>query len=343
VAELEAENARLRQKEEEARTDSWRHLKARSEAEAQAAEVREDTVRKLKDARKLANVELTRAMEEATKKAVGLRDELARTERERKQLLAEVARLRGELEAAQGEVTRLRGELEAARETPASEAAPIEIARAREEGDAAVLAVRARLERELGESEAERERLNRLYAQVEKEMEKRGEATARMRQSLREREREVEGLRGALADRDARLNALERGRAADPEEAVRIETELGRARLKLAELEGELERKETLVERAAAAAGHERARAERLVAEERRAIGDRNEARARAAEAEARAASLSLENEQLQRIREEEEEVRARLSAMEAALKGEEQRIARVEEALRRNGEGAGE
>src|SRR6185503_14413748 len=100
IAELEAENARLRQKEEEARTDSWRHLKARSEAEAQAAEVREDTVRKLKDARKLANVELTRAMEEATKKAVGLRDELARTERERKQLLGEVARLREELETA---------------------------------------------------------------------------------------------------------------------------------------------------------------------------------------------------------------------------------------------------
>ena len=57
-------------------------MKARSEAEQAAAEVREDTVRKLRDARKLASVELTRAMEDATKKAVQLREELARTELE---------------------------------------------------------------------------------------------------------------------------------------------------------------------------------------------------------------------------------------------------------------------
>src|SRR5581483_8323429 len=58
VAELEAENARLKTREEDARADAWKAMKARSEAEAAAAEVREDTVRKLKDARKLASVEL---------------------------------------------------------------------------------------------------------------------------------------------------------------------------------------------------------------------------------------------------------------------------------------------
>ena len=57
-------------------------------------------MRKLKDARKLASVELTRATEEAMKKAVTLKEELTRTERERKELLAEVKRLNAELETA---------------------------------------------------------------------------------------------------------------------------------------------------------------------------------------------------------------------------------------------------
>lgn len=358
LAALEAENARLRQKEEEARADSWRHLKARSDAEAQAAEVREDTVRKLKDARKIANLELTRAMEEATRKAVSLKDELNRTERERKELIVEVARLKAELET--------RVEPEPPR--------PLELARAREEGDAAARAARAAaerethdeasaraaaesaarqaqeridalsgrvaaLERELAESQAERQRLARLYAMVDEDGQKRAEAGARLRQSLREREREVETLRRELAERDGRVSALERGGPGAPEEAAQLEAELGRARLRLAELERELERREMMSERAQAAAGHERARAERLIAEERRAIGDRNEARARAAEAESRAAALSVENERLRQAQREEDEVRTRLSAVEAALHGEVERLARMEEALRRAAE----
>src|SRR5262249_28819758 len=106
VTELEARCAKLQTKADDSEREAWAHLKARSEAEAAAAEVREDTVRKLKDARKIANVELMRAMEEATRKAVTLKEELVRTERERKEALAQLASVNEELareRAAEGE------------------------------------------------------------------------------------------------------------------------------------------------------------------------------------------------------------------------------------------------
>ncbi len=112
VQQLEIENQKLREREEQARSEAWKHLKARSEAEAQAAEVREDTVRKLKDARKLGSIELTRAMEEATKKSVALKEELA-------QVLAENKELKRSLAAASSQI----GASEAPRGNPAAEAA----------------------------------------------------------------------------------------------------------------------------------------------------------------------------------------------------------------------------
>ncbi len=281
---LEAECSKLREKEKDARTDAWKAAKARSEAEAAAAEVREDTVRKLKDARKLASVELMRAMEEATKKAVTLKEELGRSERERKDLKIE-------LETTRGDVARLQSELETARALPPPTIDP--------------------------------------------------PPTATVMDPAHEQ---------ALAEVKARV----------------------------AELELELGRRDSAVERAAAAAGHERARAERLVAEGRHALGERNEARARSAEAEARAATLAVEVEevqarltveegranqaesdlqakkervkQLKRELEESENrlveadaraahlelVRQRLGAVESALRVEEQRMAGMEEALRR-------
>ncbi len=99
LAELEARLAKAEAKAADAQRESWAHLKARSDAEAAAAEVREDTVRKLKDARKVANIELMRAMEEATKKAVQLKEELSRSEAERKEA---VAALRAAREEAAG-------------------------------------------------------------------------------------------------------------------------------------------------------------------------------------------------------------------------------------------------
>lgn len=348
IAELEAECARLRQKEADARAEAWKALKARSDAEAQAAEVREDTVRKLKDARKLASVELMRAMEEATKKAVSLRDELGRSERERKELKAEVERLRAELEAMPGKadggttparqaegtgdapdaaVEALRGRVVALERELEEARAETEGARERAEQLGQLL---RRLEQEaadgalrhgvaLDQVQAERERLGRMLAEVEREAKQRAEAAVRMRQLLKEREHEVELLRRELQGRDARLVALEKGHP-PAEEIGRMEAELGQVRARLADLLLEMQRKEAQIERAAAAAAHERARAERLVAEERRAIGDRNEARARAAEAESRAAQLAVEVERLgreleraaERVREAENEARER-------------------------------
>jgi SAM-dependent methyltransferase len=124
IAELLAENDRLKDKITEAERETWKHMKARSEAEQAAAEVREDTVRKLRDARKLASVELTRAMEDATKKAVQLREELARTEAERKEALAQIKELRTARDTATEQLGAAKQELESLRwsaEMPAQE------------------------------------------------------------------------------------------------------------------------------------------------------------------------------------------------------------------------------
>jgi hypothetical protein len=469
VAELEAENKQLKVKEEEARSDSWKHLKARSEAEAAAAEVREDTVRKLKDARKLASVELMRAMEEATKKAVGLREELQRSNADRKEAEAALAQVRTELEALRAErpvappppsPTSLVPGAPTTADDPIVPApsAEVALARAKEEGEAAVLAARASasrsvseeflartaaeaaeraaqaraealhgrvigLERELRETEqraeaeseraarllqllrareteteeatrraaegvaarevierevqAERERFGRLLADVELKATERAERGQRTRQQLKEREREVEALRREIAERDQRLISLERLRPASAEavENDRLEAELSRERLRAGELELELSRRSAATERAAAAAAHERARAERLVAEERRAIGERNEARARVADAETGLLALSGERDRLHQrvelegerarkleseLKERKERVkqlkrqlddaqrsaesgvpraadllRARLDALEAALRGEADRAGALEEHLR--------
>ena len=116
LAEVLAEGERLKDKLSEAERETWKHMKARSEAEAAAAEVREDTVRKLRDARKLASVELTRAMEDATKKAVQLREDLARTDAERKELLAQLKEVRVSRDGALDQVARLQRELGGAAE-----------------------------------------------------------------------------------------------------------------------------------------------------------------------------------------------------------------------------------
>lgn len=76
--------ARLKQRLADAESESWKQMKGRSEAEAAASALREDNLRKLTDARRVAQAELVRAMEEAAKKAVSLRDDVDRAERHRK-------------------------------------------------------------------------------------------------------------------------------------------------------------------------------------------------------------------------------------------------------------------
>ena len=118
VAEAAAALAKQKTRADDLQREAWAHMKARSETEASAAELREDTVRKLKDARKIANLELMRAMEEATKKAVKLKEELTRCERERNEAQAALKKVVAERAAerppwsVRGDVERIEGDLE---------------------------------------------------------------------------------------------------------------------------------------------------------------------------------------------------------------------------------------
>ena len=345
-AALEAECGRLRRKEEEARAESWKHLKARGDVEAQLRALKDETVNKLRDARKLANHELTRAMEEATRKTVTLRDELTRSEKERKEMVAEVARLRDELERAHGGAGAQPPLAQGGEVASAPAPSPSEIAAERAHDRVPELAALvAQLEEELRQAreaaasgavahaaaqtaaqqalvaaEAERERHARLVAEAEAEAARRAEAAVRARVTAREREREIELLREALRERDAKLNALEAAEAARATSqapsptatsallATAHDEEVAQLQSRIGELVRELERRDLSVERAIAAAAHERARAERLIAEERRALVERNDARARLAELEARVATLRAEAERLQQERDGEAE-----------------------------------
>jgi len=304
VAALQAEVEKLKQKEADARAEAWKAHKQRADAEAAAADVREDTVRKLKDARKLASVELTRATEEAMKKAVTLKEELTRAERERKELLAEVKRLNAELETTRNQPPAAPPQVEA----PA--------------GDVALSGRVNALERELMNADAiaaaDRARSAQMLADMERETQERADVAVRLRHSLRERDREVAALRHELSERDARLTALEQ-RTPPSDEVERLEAELAVARNRLQTAMQELARKEAQVERAAAAAAHERARAERMMTAERHALETVSQARARAADAE----------RQLDIARE-------RLGRLELELRGEAERVGALEQAVRR-------
>jgi hypothetical protein len=348
VAALEAENALLRKREEEARAESWKHLKSRSDVEAQLAELRDDTVRKLKDARKLASVELTRAMESATHKAVSLREDLSRSDKERKELSARIA----ELEAQLG----------GAAPPPSESGVPRrDLARAREEGDAAVLAAQALAARSLQDEIAAR-----------RAAEDRVRAADEQADELRHR---VQILERELDERGRDL-ALER-RAAETErqhnDALVAELEAARTpsapveQVRFAELSLELEKREAAVEAAMASANHERARAERLVAEERRASAERHELRARIGELETRLDDAARERNEIElkarRALDEAEDRRERaqrlvaqldeaaeralsdqarevslreqLRGLEAAVRAEAERVAALEASLR--------
>lgn len=318
VAALVAELEKWKQKEADARAEAWKALKQRADAEAAAAEVREDTVRKLKDARKLASVELTRATEEAMKKAVTLKEELARTERERKELVAEVKRLNAVLEATRNEPpTAGTTEEPALTLSGPNAAAAMDAA-----GDVALRGRVAALERELMNADAiaaaDRARAAQLLADLEREAQEKADHAVRLRHSLREREREVAALRHELSERDARLTALEQ-RTPPSDEVERLEAELTVARTRLQTAMQELARKEAQVERAAAAAAHERARAERMMTAERHALETVAQARTRAADAE----------RQLDVARE-------RLGRLELELRGESERVGALEQAVRR-------
>ncbi|MGZ3429019.1 MAG: hypothetical protein ACXVCV_20345, partial [Polyangia bacterium] len=324
LAALQAELEKLKQREADSRAEAWKAHKQRADAEAAAADVREDTVRKLKDARKLASVELTRATEEAMKKAVTLKEDLTRTERERKELIAEVKRLTAELDAARAAAASAAAAATVATE-PADQSAmggPDAAVAPDVAGDVALRGRVNALERELMNADAiaaaDRARSAQLLADMEKETQERADVAVRLRHSLRDGDREVAALRHELSERDARLTALEQ-RTPPSDEVERLEAELSTARTRLGTAMQELARKEAQVERAAAAAAPERSRAERMMAAERHALETVAQARARAADVE----------RQLDVARE-------RLGRLELELRGEAERVGALEQAVRR-------
>ncbi len=309
IALLEKENAQLKEREAEARAESWKALRGRSEAEATAAQVREDTVRKLKDARKLASVELMRAMEEATRKAVSLKEDLERSERERKALRAELGEIKEKLAAADAAPPPRAPEgtqvpVDAVAPPPQPTSVVVELTRTLDA-----------LKQELAEARAELERL--------------------------------------------RVNeAIVAAAQAEAQERQRVE------------LTAELDRMRVALDRSSVALAHERARSERLLGDERRAMLERNEARAQAAAVEAARAMAGLQEERLRTAFEKEQEraqqaegelaekkskikklknalsdaetrataairVSEQLGLVESALRGEEIRLGSLEEALR--------
>ncbi len=317
ILALEKENAQLKEKEAEARAESWKALRGRSEAEAVAAQVREDTVRKLKDARKLASVELMRAMEEASRKAVALKDDLERTERERKALKAELAEIKGKT---------------AASDAPPPPAPPVETPPAPPSAEATAIEAPA--------------------------------ADPQPTSIVVELTRTAEALKLELAETRAQLEHV-RGEGGSLLNAQRESHEQ-----KWDELNAEKERLRQAQERAQVALQHERARSERLMADERRAMIERNEARAQAAAGEATRAAVGMEQERLRIAFEKEQEraqtaeedvqqkkakikklkntveefetravaverVAEQIGLVESALRGEEIRLTSLEEALR--------
>ena len=224
TTELEAENLSLKDKVTESERETWKHMKARSEAEQAAAEVREDTVRKLRDARKLASVELTRAMEDATKKAVSLREELSRTEAERKEALAQIKDLRAARDTALQQVSGLRQEIDSLRWTDGHEAGAESAGTYGQAEEAAVLqGARSETERALVEERNARQaaqqaadeaqsRVAELRASVvglEQALGEAREQISREQERVEALEEEVRGSGGSIGGSAASLELLQ--------------------------------------------------------------------------------------------------------------------------------------
>ena len=239
--ELEAEVSRLKDKVSDAEREAWKQIKARSEAESAAAEVREDTVRKLRDARKLATVEMTRAMEEATKKAVQLREELGRTEVERKEAVVQLKELKAERDVAQEQLGHLRAELEALRwastDGASGSSMEAEVARIQKESLAALQSLRGENER-LAESERT---IHKLLAAKVTRVQELEQSVSALEQSLRDaRERVERESRSEATDGQVRPSDL--GLAHDLQARERAIIDLKAERDALGRLLSEVER-----------------------------------------------------------------------------------------------------
>ena len=306
TAEASDDVARLKQRLADAESESWKQMKGRSEAEAAAAALREDNLRKLTDARKVAQAELMRAMEEAAKKALSLRDDVDRAERQRKVAQTELEALKAErLDEA---------------------ASKRELARAKEEAEAAANAAQAHARAELERAQLAAEEALR---------------SAEARASERLRALGL-SLTAVQVERDEALKSLseERSRAEAqgslPTDAEQLATqqahqELEELRARVADLVLELTRRDVAVERAASAAAHERTRSERLIGDQRQALAERNDARAKAAEVSALVAGIQADRERAKTALELSE---ARANKAESELKEKRERIRELKREL---------
>jgi chromosome segregation ATPase/SAM-dependent methyltransferase len=249
LAELRTENERLKDQVNQAERETWKYMKARSEAEQAAAEVREDTVRKLRDARKLASVELTRAMEEATKKAVQLREELSRTEAERKDALGQIKELRAARDSATEQASQLKAELDAVRwATPApgsghaaSEQLKDEVTRVKEEGAAALRTARSEAERVLHEERAARQAAQAAADEAQSRVAELRAAVVGLEQTLGEARLQIEQeqKRVEAMEEDLRHSGSEQAGRAASAELLQLQQELQSRERAVAELRAE--------------------------------------------------------------------------------------------------------
>ena len=267
VAELNSENERLKDKATEAERETWKHMKARSEAEQVAAEVREDTVRKLRDARKLASVELTRAMEDATKKAGQLREELARTEAERKEALGQLKELRSARDVALEQAAASKQELDSLRWSQGAAAAVAggSSADLSEERQRALATLNEeRTARQAAQQAADEAQLR--VAELRSAVMALEQAVAETRDRADSEQRRVESL-----EEELRQAGSDKHKQGNSTEQLRLQQELQQQSRALAERTAErdaLARLLTEVEREAAARA-ERARAMRVRLSER--------------------------------------------------------------------------
>lgn len=324
--------AKLEQRLADAESENWKQMKGRAEAEAAAVALREENLRKLTDARKLAQADLMRAMEEAAKKALSLRDDVDRAERRRTVVQAELEALKIDDGARKLEMALAKDEAEAARLVAEAAALSAE-ARASEGRDRLML-----LERALMETEQERDAARRApdaersRAEAAIERDRTADALSAELESLRARVVEL-GLE--LTRRDA---AVERAAATAAHERARSERLIGDQRQALSECN---DARAKAAQMSALVAGIDADRERATTALEL------SEARARKAEQEVkekrdRIRELKRELEDVERRAGHGvargralEQVRARVHALELAVLGEVGRLKTLEAQLR--------
>jgi chromosome segregation ATPase len=215
-----AEAAALRAEELETKNDElWRKL---SKAESETDRARDELMRRITNERPAANLQVTRALEDATKKLVSCKDELVQVEREAREARARVAALESEAESIRASGDVLRVELSAVlRDLDAARGERAVVARQVTEQEAALRQAAQEVTRLRGDLEAANAQLelaqaagaesSRLLQRTEAlngELAQRSAQLDQLRVWLGERDSELEQLRLVARDRDEELRRV---------------------------------------------------------------------------------------------------------------------------------------